>query len=54
MDAVARDLSPAELRDINNVAQKGAAAGDRYAPGGMKPVGSSGISATEAKKNRVA
>ena len=39
MEAEAVHLSPAELARINDVAQKGAAAGERYAPGGMKAVG---------------
>ena len=39
MEAVTLDLSPAELRQISDVARKGVAAGDRYAPGGMKAVG---------------
>ena len=39
MEAVAIELSPAELRRINDVAERGVAAGDRYAPAGMKAVG---------------
>ena len=39
MEALALDLSPADLRRIHDVAQRGVAAGERYAPGGMKAVG---------------
>jgi aryl-alcohol dehydrogenase-like predicted oxidoreductase len=39
MDAVRLALSPEDLRRIDEVAPRGAAAGDRYAPAGMQAVG---------------
>ena len=39
VEALQIELSPEELRRIDEVAPRGAAAGDRYQPGGMKAVG---------------